>query len=100
MDMANKQADVTVFGDGLQTRDFVYVKDVARALITAMESERAKFDAYNVCTGKEITVKDLGGIVIGLFQGDSPKSSVKHGPPREGDIKKSVYKPSKAHKHW
>merc|ERR1712166_371031 len=43
MDMAKKKKDVTVFGDGEQTRDFVYVKDVTRAIITAMESGRDKF---------------------------------------------------------
>ena len=32
--------DVTVLGDGQQTRDFVYVKDIARAIVTAMKSKR------------------------------------------------------------
>merc|ERR1740130_2396881 len=93
MDMAKKKKDVTVFGDGEQTRDFVYVKDVTRAIITAMESGRDKFTQYDVCTGKETTVKELGNIVIGLFQAPS---KVVHGPPREGDIVKSVCNPTKA----
>jgi len=96
MDMSNKKQDVTVFGDGLQTRDFIYVKDIARAIITAMESGRSQFGAFNVCTGKETTVKDLAGIVIDLFQGQDVISKVKHGPPRDGDIKKSVCNPTKA----
>jgi len=99
MDMANKKETVNIFGDGLQTRDFVYVKDIARAIVTAMESEKEVFDAYNVCTGKETTVKDLAGIVLKLFQGDTPSSAIKHGPAREGDVKKSVCKPNKAKDH-
>lgn len=93
MDMSAKNKDVTIFGDGAQTRDFVYVKDVARAIVTAMESGKPKFDAYNVCTGKETTVKDLANVVIGLFKASS---KVTHGPPRDGDIKKSVCNPQKA----
>ena len=93
MDMATKNSDVTIFGDGTQTRDFVYVKDVARAIVTAMESGKTKFDAFNVCTGKTTTINALAETVIGLFGADS---KVKHGPARDGDIKKSVCNPSKA----
>lgn len=93
MDFANKGADVTIFGDGEQTRDFVYVKDVARAIITAMESSSDSFDQFNVCTGVETTVKQLADTVIGLF---GASSKVTHGPERDGDIKKSVCNPIKA----
>jgi len=93
MDFANKNTDVTIFGDGQQTRDFVYVKDVVRAIITAMTSGRDKFDSFNVCTGVETTVQDLAGTVIGLFEASS---QITHGPARDGDIKKSVCNPNKA----
>jgi len=93
MDMAIANRDVTIFGDGEQTRDFIYVKDIARAIITAMESKKPDFDAFNVCTGKITTVKDLANTVIGLF---GASSKVAHGPPRDGDIKKSVCNPTKA----
>jgi len=93
MDMSKKNQPVTIFGDGEQTRDFVYVKDVAKAIIAAMESKRTEFGAFNVCTGKTTTVKDLANVVIKLF---GASSEVKHGPAREGDIKKSVCKPNKA----
>jgi len=93
MDMSQKNADVTIFGDGEQTRDFVYVKDVARAIITAMESSKDKFDAFNVCTGVKTSVKDLASSVIEQF---GASSKVTHGPAREGDIKKSECNPSKA----
>jgi len=92
MDMSVKNENVRIFGDGLQTRDFVYVKDVAKAIITAMESGKSKFDAFNVCTGKITTIKDLADTVIELF---GASSKVVHGPPRDGDIKKSVCNPAK-----
>jgi len=93
MDMSKKNLDVTIFGDGEQTRDFVYVKDVARGIIAAMESKRTEFDAFNICTGKVTTVKDLANVVITSF---GASSKIVHGPARDGDIKKSVCRPSKA----
>jgi UDP-glucose 4-epimerase len=53
----NEGRPVTVFGDGLQTRDYVHVTDVARAfLLAARGRERA---TYNVGTGEETTVLRL-----------------------------------------
>jgi UDP-glucose 4-epimerase len=54
---ASNHAPVTVFGDGRQTRDFVYVGDVAAAFIAAGDSDVG--GAYNVGTGKETSVLDL-----------------------------------------
>src|SRR5512138_1109245 len=50
---------VTIFGDGLQTRDLVYVGDVVRANLVAAQHESAPGQVFNVCTGQEITVLDL-----------------------------------------
>lgn len=47
----------TIFGDGSSTRDFVYVKDVAKANILAMNSD--KIGIYNVCTNLKISINDL-----------------------------------------
>jgi len=93
MDFANKDVDVTIFGDGLQNRDFVYVKDIARAIVTAMESKMEKFDQFNVCTGEKTTVEELANVVIGLF---GASSKVTKGPARDGDIKYSYCNPAKA----
>ncbi len=49
---------VKVFGDGNQTRDFIFVKDVANANILAADSDVAG-DAYNICTGHEIKILHL-----------------------------------------
>ena len=50
LDRANAGKEIVINGDGTNTRDFVYVGDVARAIVTAMESE-GEFDVFNVCTG-------------------------------------------------
>ncbi len=78
----------TIFGDGLQTRDYVYVKDVARANMRAMEVELAD-DAphiFNVSTQIETNVIDLYEIIREEFQ--SPIKAV-HADKRPGDVYKA-----------
>ncbi len=60
---------LTVVGDGMQTRDFVHVRDVARANILAMESEKVgKGEVINIGTGKETTVNEVARILGGEVQ--------------------------------
>ena len=54
-----------IFGNGKKTRDFVYVEDVARANILAMESNKA--GVYNVGTGKETSILELFGKINSFF---------------------------------
>lgn len=49
----------TIYGDGLQTRDFVFVKDVVQANVLAATSVKAPGQAFNVGTGVTISIKDL-----------------------------------------
>jgi len=49
---------ITIFGDGKQSRDFIFVKDVVRANLLAAESDSAG-EAFNICTGREINLLDL-----------------------------------------
>ncbi len=48
-----------VFGDGQQTRDFVYVTDVAEANLLAMESPRAAGEVFNVASGRNVSILEL-----------------------------------------
>ncbi len=50
---------ITVFGDGSQTRDFVYVKDVARAHLLAADNDASIGKVINIGTGGEITINEL-----------------------------------------
>ena len=49
---------ITIYGDGKQSRDFIFVKDVVRANLMAAESDAAG-EAFNICTGRETTLIDL-----------------------------------------
>jgi UDP-glucose 4-epimerase len=74
----------TVHGDGLQSRDFVYVSDVANALIRAADTPGVSGRVYNVGTGGSVTVLDLIRTLNKLL-GTSVVPN--HGPARAGDIR-------------
>ncbi len=84
---------VTIFGDGLQTRDLIYVGDVVRANLAAAEHDWAPGQAFNVCTGQEITILDLLRCIDQLIPGSEPPQFA---GPRPGDIYKSVGDPARA----
>lgn len=89
-------ADLTLFGDGKQTRDFIYVEDVARAMLTAMNAlQQGAFlcDTFNVCTGKSTSVLALAHL-LGEALNAAPR--IIHEKPRPGDIRHSLGDPSKA----
>jgi UDP-glucose 4-epimerase len=77
--------EVTIFGDGSQTRDFVYVEDVVRGFAAAGRSDEE--GAINLSTGVETSLLDLAG-ALGLTA--SP------GPARLGEIARSSLDPSAA----
>lgn len=78
---------VTVFGDGGQTRDFVFIDDVVRANLIAAEHPAAAGKVFNVCSGLEISLLDLLDVLYKLFPG-APEHLF--GDPRMGDIYKSL----------
>jgi len=84
---------VTVFGDGGQTRDLIYVGDVVRANLIAAEHPAAAGQIFNICTGQETRILDLVEVLYKLIP-NSPKPVFVE--PRAGDIYKSLGDPAKA----
>ncbi|MDA0168022.1 GDP-mannose 4,6-dehydratase [Solirubrobacter taibaiensis] len=76
---------VTVFGDGGQTRDFLYVGDVVNAFLAAGDNTRT--GCVNVATGRETTVLAVAQ-TLGL--------RVRHAPERTGEVRRSCLDPSAA----
>ncbi len=76
----NKQP-LTIFGDGLQTRDFIYVRDVAKTNLVALQSDYN--GASNVATGHSVTLLQLIEVLEELCGWQVEK---KFDRPREGDI--------------
>ncbi|WP_456367990.1 SDR family oxidoreductase [Thermococcus sp.] len=78
---------LVIFGDGKQTRDFIYVKDVVKANLIVAESRRANGRVFNVATGKETTILELAMKIIEIT---GTTSSIVFDKPRPGDIRRSV----------
>ncbi len=82
----------TINGTGGQTRDYVYVKDVARANVLALEDE-VPSGAYNVGTGIETSVNELYKILRETSGRDLPPA---HGPAKPGEQLRSSVDPTAA----
>ncbi len=80
-----------VYGDGEQTRDFVYVGDVARAVVAA--AERADGEVINIGTGRETTVNQ---VVAALEQAWGGPFRVEHAPARTGEVRRIALDIAKA----
>ena len=63
----SKMNPFKIFGDGKQKRDFVYVEDVARAIILSLEKNE-RYNPVNIAMGKSISIKELSDIVIKNYE--------------------------------
>lgn len=86
-----------VFEDGAQRRDFVHVRDVARANVLALERLAVRrpggLRAYNIASGEPRTIGDMAGALAGSFGGPAPQVT---GDYRLGDVRHIVARPGRA----
>lgn len=86
IDKAAKGETITIFGDGEQTRDFIYVKDIVAANVFLAMNETAP-GFFNVAYGGRLTVNDLAKKIIELT---GSSSKIEYAPERAGDVKHSM----------
>jgi UDP-glucose 4-epimerase len=84
---------INIFGDGGQTRDFVYVADVVAALLAAMALQPNDAPVFNVCTGIPTSVQALAALIAELA---GQKLDAHTRPPRAGEIRHSLGVPDLA----
>jgi UDP-glucose 4-epimerase len=77
----------TIYGDGLQSRDFVYVDNVVQANLLAADAEKVSGRTFNIGTGRSITLLELLRVLGELL--DS-RIEPQFAPPRPGDIRESL----------
>jgi UDP-glucose 4-epimerase len=82
---ALRNEPITIFGDGEQTRDFIYVKDIVAANVYLAKHE-PQTGVYNVAYGKRQTIKDIAKKIIELTESSS---EIRYAPTRAGDVKHS-----------
>jgi len=83
-------AEAVITGDGAQTRDFVYVGDVAEANALALDS--AAVGAFNVGTGKETSINEIFRILTDLTGSRQPE---RHGLAKPGEQRRSAVDPTR-----
>jgi len=94
---------LTIFGDGLQVRDFISVHDIVKACEAALETSESHCDGspINLGSGKELTIQSLAEKMRSLFS-HTASSPIRYENPRTGDIEYScaVIKKAQETLHW
>lgn len=76
-----------IYGDGKNTRDFVSIKDVVRAILLTMKQMNGKKgDVYNIATGTSVSINELAKLMISL---SGKRLHIIHKKPKKGDIRHS-----------
>jgi len=78
-----KDEPIPILGTGLQTRDFVYIKNIVSANILAATAPGIKHEVFNVASGEAVTILELAELLIRILEKDA---EIKFFPPRPGDI--------------
>jgi len=78
--------ELVVYGDGEQTRDFVFCEDLADGLVRAAEADGAGGEIFQLASGVETSLNDLVAM-LGEVSGRTPE--VRHEPPRAGEIQRN-----------
>jgi UDP-glucose 4-epimerase len=86
---------LTINGDGEQTRDFIYVEDIARGVLAALDAPRGAVagEVFQVGTGRETTINQLAA-AVGRATGR--RLEIRHGPASQGDVRRNVSRVDKA----
>ena len=97
-----REEPLTVYGDGTQTRDYVFVGDVARANLAATTGRLAKLRsiddvAFNVGTGVETSVVELARTILKAAGANVP---IEHVDARPGELQRSAVDPGKLEAQW
>jgi dTDP-L-rhamnose 4-epimerase len=82
-----------IYEDGEQTRDFISVKDIARACVMAMDDDRADYQSFNVGTGRPTSVKKVAETLTKIYGKQIVPEVTRNF--RKGDVRHCIADPSK-----
>ena len=86
--LAKTNADITIYGDGLQTRTFCHVKDNVETVHNILREDLCRNEVINIGNDEEITIIELAETILKLA---NSKSKIVHLPPlKEGDMKRRL----------
>jgi UDP-glucose 4-epimerase len=84
-----------IYGDGKQTRDFLYIDDLVRAVMLCMEKDVGG-ETFQIASGMERTVGELADLLASALARRGVKMNIEHGSPRIGDVKRNYSDTRKA----
>lgn len=84
---------ITIYGDGRQVRDFIFVSDVVQAIMRAMDHVSCDARVFNVCTGRGTTVLQLAHAIQGLL---GMPAEITYAAARAGEVRRSIGDPDLA----
>jgi UDP-glucose 4-epimerase len=84
-----------IYGDGKQTRDFLYIDDLVRAVMLCMEKDVGG-ETFQIASGMERTVGELADLMAKALERRGVKMNIEHGSLRIGDVKRNFSDTSKA----
>jgi UDP-glucose 4-epimerase len=90
-DRIKRHQGITIYGDGCQIRDFVYVKDVVAYLIQAIQQTSVRAPVFNICTGRPSSIK---GLAQTLFSIVGYEVDITYTGKKSGDIQLSLGDPN------
>lgn len=97
---ALKGERLEIYGDGSQTRDFIHISDLTRAIRLATEAPGIGGETFQIATASETTVEELTRKLLEAMRREGlPEPEVVHGATRQGDIKRNYSDTSKARDH-
>jgi UDP-glucose 4-epimerase len=76
---------LVIFGDGNQTRDFIYVEDAARAVVAVADHPNCRGETINFCSGKETSIRHIAESICQNLDLD-PAKMIEKQPPRPADV--------------
>jgi len=87
---------LVVFGDGHQSRDFIYVDDIVEAIHRAATVDGAGGEVFQIATSRETTVNEIARAIRSLLEEAGLRVEVRHGAPLDGEIRRNYSDTSKA----
>ena len=82
---AMNKKPLVIFGEGDQTRDFIYVEDAAKGILDVANNKSCLNKSVNICTGKETTIRKIAETICNEFSLD-PEIYIQKQAPRPGDV--------------
>jgi len=80
-----RREPVKIFGDGKQSRDFIYIEDIVKAWTEAIDNPKSYGQVYNLGFGKQISIKELVTTIIRAFRLNPAKYPIRYLPGRPGE---------------